>query len=257
MDILKFVSAVLLALWLGCSAHSAYAARVPMDWSYTLRVLQLMYGDWYDESGAKVLTIYDDRINGCQVLDGYSFAGGTSDGMGVFDVREAAGIRELQLEWKLHRRPDDSLVMDSTQTLHRRTPYYYESVGGLYLGMSKRAVIELIGSPTHIITEDSPLQLGREVYSNGLYKNSWYYRDQGLIVTFSDDFINRIILLKYSPLRFDKSGINCANTPDEIGAAYLMNGFLPWPTGDFEVSYPIGYAEYISFGKDMSKIMLS
>lgn len=230
----------------------AFAVTNKMDWIYVQKALSLMQGDWYDDSGVKVITINDKYINDCEVLSAYDFAGGSRFAVGVFRIQESTGVRDIRIEWNISRTSADHITINDNQTLHKTQSYFYESIGGFHLGMSSAIAEERLGKPTRILTTNNPLKIGSHVYPSG-----WYYQNKGLIITFNSKSIDRIILLKQSRLTFDKSGLNCSNTPEAFADAYSMSRIPPWPSADFNGVYSIGHGEFISFGKNMDNIMLT
>lgn len=108
MTFKKFFSSVALTVCLaiGISLYMApqvYASR--MDDRFTYSTLDKMAGDWYNSNGDLVLSISDGYINGCQVLGGYDFAGGTNIARGKFLITEADGNRYLFMIWDLCNTP--------------------------------------------------------------------------------------------------------------------------------------------------------
>ena len=222
-----------------------------MEWEYVSNALQLIQGDWYDDNGTKVVTIYDKYINGCEVLSAYDFAGGGGFAVGIFRIQESTGERDIRIEWNIRRTPADYITVNDNQMLHKTQNYFFESIGGFHLGMSAASVEQKIGRPTRILTSKNPLRIGNDIHDRG-----WYYQDKGIIVTFNSKSIDCIILLKQSKLHFEKSGLNCLNTPEAFAKAYFMSCIPPWPSQDSGV-YSIGHGEFISFGKNMDSIWLT
>lgn len=248
----KLICGILLALLFNFNCNPVHAVTHQMEWPYILKALQLMAGDWYDDSGIKVITVNDKYINSCEVLSAYDFAGSSSYGAGIFHIQERTGIREMRIEWHVNGSPADYITIDDAQMLHRTLPYYHESIGGFHLGMSTGAVEAKFGPPTRILTQNKPMRIGKDVYRTG-----WYYKDKGIIITFNSKSIDRITLLKQSRLHLSKSGLNCSNPPEAFAKAYAMTRTPPWPSSDFNGVYAIGHGEYIVFGKDMNNIMLT
>ena len=246
------VVAMLMIVLNTIGIQSASAVTNQMEWNYVQKALNYMQGDWYNDSGEKVITIHDKYINGCEVVSAFDFAGGSSFAVGVFRIQESTGVRELRIEWNISNTPTDYITINDEQTLHKTQNYYFESIGGFHLWMSSRAVEQKIGKPDRILTPDNPLWIGSDKYSNG-----WYYQNKGIIVGFNSKSIDSIVLLKQSKLTFDRSGLNCSNTPEAFARAYAMKRIPPWPNSDWNGAWGIGYGEYIFFGKNMANITLS
>lgn len=129
------------------SALTIKAAQVPLD--SVIRASQKVAGDWYDASGNKVLSISNGYINGCRIVDGADFVGGYP-GAGVFIIQEAQGRKAIHLQW-LGNGEHKTLIMNKKDQLtNQLQKEHYESVHGVYLGMNRQAVIDLLGTPSSI-----------------------------------------------------------------------------------------------------------
>lgn len=216
-----------------------------------MSVLNKMQGEWYDDSGNVVLRIYNGYINGCKVVAGYDFVGSGTLGSGKVSILESTGERGLYLEWGLRGNKDtDYINLNDTQLLHRTNKVsYYESIAGVYLGMTADKIKAKLGNPTY--TGDLNQYLGGHWHLYG-----WYYEKQGILITFNAHSIDRIILLKNSKQTLFHSGLNCSNTAMEFAQTYNLNRIPEIDYAD-HISYNIGHGEYLSFGAHMDYIMLS
>ena len=226
------------------------AEALQMEQKYVSKVLNLMDGDWYDAAGNRVLQIHDGYINGCQVLAAYDFAGGSSNGAGRFDILESTGSRILYLTWDIHHSDKDSIKLNDSQMLHRTARLSFnESIAGIHLGMTSDEVTTTLGAPTQM------RNLTPYVNTYG-----WYYEPLRIAVTFDADTVDRIILMKGSPVTLQRSWLNCTNDPYEFAQAYQMKR-VPKINYDDRYSgsgcYAIGDEEYLSFGNRMDYIMLT
>ena len=128
--------------------------------------LNRVQGNWYDHKGNLVLSIHNGYINGCKVINEYNAVGG-DPGSCTFRIVENAGYRDINLSWHgydIHR----MVTMDNDKTLYSTSkPQYFESIGGIYLGMNKDDLLYLYGKPSKIKT-----------YNYG--RTDWIYSKLGL-----------------------------------------------------------------------------
>lgn len=220
---------------------------------YVIKILSRMQGAWFNDNGENVLTITQTTINGHEVEVIYNVAGGSSCAIGTFKLQVPTGGRDIRIAWHIKNFPSDYLIVNDEQMLHKTKEYFYESIGGVHLGMSVDNVIKSINKPTRILTENNPL------YDNddNSYNNGWYYADKGIIITFAGNGVDRIILLGTSRLRFNRSLLNCNNLLSDFAREYSMDKIPQWPNEDYDGVYAIGNGEYLSFGKNMKDIMLT
>ena len=200
--------------------------------------LKAREGKWYDhDTGKLILDIKDGKINGLPVISG-EYAGGASasNGCGKYIVNENGQNIVLNLTingWAggLHK----CMTVNGAITLFPTPqPQYYESVNGVYLGMTEKALLKAWGKPTRKM------------------EKSWYYKKQGVVVRFDAGAIDRIDLLKESPLSFDKSGLNCSSLDEEFEAFYGFSSsykFWPYNASDTNICTAIGQGEYMFSGE--------
>lgn len=114
-----FLTAFILSLaFVGGTIQTSPVQAQTMAYQYVSNAVNKMAGDWYDSQGNLVLSIADGYINGCQVVAGYDFAGGSSNAVGVFRILEDAGYRNIKIQWSIHNSQQDHLVFNGT-TLYR------------------------------------------------------------------------------------------------------------------------------------------
>ena len=93
-------------------------------------------GDWYNTKGDLVLTVEGAAINGSAVTDIEDYTDGYPR-KGKFTIREQAGDRVMSLDLMGHK-SHQYLIMDNTTPLRRSIHGdHYESIGGVYLGMTQ------------------------------------------------------------------------------------------------------------------------
>lgn len=172
------------------SALTIKAAQVPLD--SVIRASQKVAGDWYDASGNKVLSISNGYINGCRIVDGADFVGGYP-GAGVFIIQEAQGRKAIHLQW-LGNGEHKTLIMNKKDQLtNQLQKEHYESVHGVYLGMNRQAVIDLLGTPSSI----------EKMYS----RETLIYTNLGLKIVTEHNMVT-VITLTGKDARFAKSGLS-------------------------------------------------
>lgn len=124
--------------------------------------LKHFVGDWYDSQGNLVLQIGDDyTINGYKVLNLYC------DGeYWGFKAQTSNYQRDIVYfyNYSCSSNPNANSYHDLIshgKFLHRdKIPRHYESIGGIYLGMSQDDVLKLYGAPSEKILRDEIGQLG-------------------------------------------------------------------------------------------------
>ena len=142
----KFMLGVVFSALSLFSVSTVDAYQMSLD--SVIHASQKIVGDWYDTNGNKVLTISNGYINGCPIVDGADFVGGYP-GAGVFIIQEAQGRKAIHLEW-MGVGNHKSLIMNKTTQLNNGSQEHYESVHGVYLGMTKEAVYNLLGKPSSV-----------------------------------------------------------------------------------------------------------
>lgn len=199
--------------------------------------LKAREGKWYDhDTGKLILEIKDGKINGLPVISG-EYAGGASpsNGCGKYIVKENGQNIVLNLTVGLAGGLHKCMIVNGAITLFPTPqPQYYESVNGVYLGMTEKALIKAWGKPTRKM------------------ERRWYYKKQGVVVRFDAGAIDRIDLLLESPLSFDKSGLNCSSLDEEFEAFYGFSSsykFWPFNDSDTNIRTDIGRGEYMFSGE--------
>jgi hypothetical protein len=112
----KFKVIMIITVLLVLAFSTAQASQ--MNQSTVINVLNKIQGDWYDPGDNLILSINDDYINDCKVVGGYDFAGGSSNGVGIFRIAESAGYRNLKIELHCGQGVAASLIFNG-ETLHQ------------------------------------------------------------------------------------------------------------------------------------------
>ena len=212
------------------------AAQMPID--SVIRTSQKFAGDWYDTNGNKVLSISNGYINGCRIVDGTDFVG-DYPGLGVFIIQEKQGRRAIHLEW-LGFDEHKTLIMNKKDQLTSKLPKeHYESVHGVYLGMSRQQVIDLLGIPNFI----------DKIYGREILK----YTDLGFQIRTEYNMVTEITLTGKGA-HLDKSGLGIDSSMVDYYNFYQFNKMPSEFSKDkFQGPFSIGHGEYIFFnGKEVS-----
>ena len=198
-----------------------------------IRTSQKVAGDWYDANGNKVLSISNGYINGCRIVDGTDFVGGYP-GAGVFIIQEAQGRKAIHLQW-LGNGEHKTLIMNKKDQLTSRLQKeHYESVNGVYLGMTQQAVIDLLGTPNSI----------EKMYNREILK----YTDLGFNVVTEHNMVT-VITLTGKSAHFEKSGLSIDSSMLDYYNFYQFSRMPSELSKDkYQSSFSIGHGEYIFFG---------
>lgn len=197
--------------------------------------LNRLAGNWYDSKGKLVLSIGNDgKINGhpvssihlnttfrlvffgpavwvCRVATNGSYTNIIIDDGGLDDHRM------MIYNGKFALRKD-------------KVQKYYESVGGIYLGMDKDQVVSLYGTPSKTET------VRQYEY--------WTYNNEGFKLTFVGNVVTCITFYKNGNRRFDKSGLSALDTLETYQNFYGAEHFTSSRT------LLIGHGEGISVDKN-------
>lgn len=242
----KFLPAALIAFVVAFATHcSANEVNFVTD-------LKSMVGNWYDSKGNLVLTVGSDySINGCKVvalyLNTHYTPIFTPQSVAVYTckIHDGHGIKEIHLDY--HSMPPgflstpdyhEMIVLNGKTALRRtKEPRYFESVGGIYLGMSKDDVLKLYGQPSSIINRDHYV--------------TWKYARQKFDVAFAADIVDTITIYTGGDRRFDWSGLSANNTEYDFKRKYTIR------QGQVSSLWIIGYGESIRLSKDSVTLSIS
>ena len=179
--------------------------------------LKSVVGNWYDTKGNVALTISSDyKLNGCQVmnlnLDGDAL-------VGTFEITYRDGNQNKFIEfWDLSSIYEEPyykfLIMNpgsSNSYVLRKTknPQYFESVGGIYLGMSESEVLRLYGAPSN-----------KEHYNRFWIDWIWKYNNLGLEVVIYGGIVTEIKIYGYGDRKFDRTGLSAKSSDSEFARKY-------------------------------------
>ena len=244
----KSLLSIFLGLFLLCFSSVA-GADLPPDY-YMNKYLPRLQGTWYDTQGKPAFTFAGRTLNGCPIVGVSNAAGGGEDIGFTLRIAEKTGYRDLRLSFEnLETDPKAyHQTMYTGNRAYRRTPrlQYYESVGGLALGMTEQEVEQKYGKPDTLLTATESA------------RTKWIYTKLGLELEFRrGKILEAIRIYGTGDRRFDRSGFNCANT---LAAYKQQYGFKRQLTGtkqDLEGAYGIGHNEYLWFNDYPNSITLS
>lgn len=214
----------------------------PGEMYYIMHELNRMQGTWYDTNGKEAYVFSNGYVNGNKITNLYDLAGGSSDFGCKLDVI-VGGISET---WKLsftnlrNGPAEYHQYMDINGASYRRTPAerYFESVGGIYLGMPIEQVKALYGQPT--ITKD-----------NGHGMCDLGYANLGMELDIRNNIVTQITIYSYGDRAFDRTGLTAKSSPSEFARAYGMSR----TPGQF--ASKIGNNEYIWIRSNYQSATLS
>lgn len=197
----------------------AFSTNICFARSVSVTELEDFFGNWYDSKGNLVLTISSDyRINGCIILS-VDF-----DGTDYFTVKivEDNGYKDIILggfgnlvcEDFIPNAYHRMLEVDREFVLRdSKQKKYFESVGGIYLGMDKDQVRSLYGQPSSINS--------RNWNNSSVEKDSvWEYNNEHFSVFFECGVVTSIKVYNNSKKRFDWSGLNANNSKYDFERKY-------------------------------------
>ena len=201
--------------------------------SVPVTYLKDIVGNWYDTKGNLVLTISSDyKVNNCQVL--YLGLYGESVAMYKIRINEGSNYRDIELLHSGSSYHEYIFVNWNSSNGYalRKTknPQYFESVGGIYLGMDKSEVLKLYGQPSKIESYDR--------------RQNWKYNNDLFEVNFDCNIVTEIKIYPYGTRKFDRTGISAK---DDF--KYILKKYNAKP---MESVYTIGYGETIRKSYDGS-----
>lgn len=215
----------------------------------TVTKIKNLVGTWYDMNGNQTLTISSDySINGCKILDFQEYGGDANNY--IFDVKifENGGFRDIKIEhWRCIYAKNFSeedfheMIFIDRKFLYTKTKKqrYFESVGGIYLGMTKNQVLKILGNPT-----------STENISDLRNNFRFTYKNEGLEIHFDGGVVENIRIFDYGNKKFDKSGLSARDSIETYKNFYK-------PKVDTTVVNPaiyIGNGEEIVFSRNGDKV---
>lgn len=229
--------------------------------SMPLTSLDRIVGNWYDSKGNLSLTISEDyKINGCKVIAAYFYEyGDNHNGIDflpthsiaseVYRIIEQNGYRDIEIE-HYGSSYHEMLVVDAGKMILRKTKdqKYYESVGGIYLGMNKNQVLALYGSPS---SESRNIQYRYNARTKNTEKffseyggYTWKYDKEDFDVKIMGDMVISVKIYQNSNRHFDITGLSVRDLPETFKDKYDAKVFVRFNRLN------IGYGEEINFSRN-------
>lgn len=162
-----------------------------------------LLGPWENMAGEK-LNVSEQAVDQYKLVGIEQSVGGSDSGGMLLDMNIDGAVKKCTMGYKL--RPDYGVLTVNGQPYYRFSKAHYESINGLYLGMTARELEGMMGQPDFID--------GNPGY------NCWHYKNKGIEVNFFYELVTEIGITKKSGLKLERSGLG-GNAPlDAYGAAY-------------------------------------
>ena len=200
-------------------------------------------GDWYDTKGDLVLTVEGAAINGSAVTDIEDYTDGYPR-KGKFTIREQAGDRVMSLDLMGHK-SHQYLIMDNTTPLRRSIHGdHYESIGGVYLGMTQSDLEAAYGQADSTVPDQDTSRLIFDSHHMDVYLRA------GIVIG--------VRIYDGSDLKFEQSGLGSADTAAAYAKAYGWESTPAVPTDAAEISraYKLPQGEYLRFGQNFVQLSI-
>lgn len=200
-------------------------------------------GDWYNTQGNLVLTIEGAAINGSAVtaLEDYT------DGYprkGTCTIHEQAGNRAMTLDLMGHK-SHQYLIIDNTTPLRRSVNGdHYESIGGVYLGMTQADLESAYGQADSTVPDQDTSRLIFGSHHMDVYLRA------GIVIG--------VRIYDGSDLKFDKSGLGAADTVESYAQAYGWDTTPAVPEDGAAISraYKLPQGEYMRFAQHFVQLSI-
>ena len=211
----KFLSALIIFGVLIFSANCRAADYQSVDITY----LSDIVGSWYDADGELVLTISNDyKINDHEIVS-VGFVGDTSSMYKIIlkDDNEYKYVEVAHSGSEKNSEHEMLVVdwadMDNAFALRRtKNPRYFESIGGIYLGMNENEVLKLYGNPS-----------SKEHFNRFMKNWIWKYDGIGLEVSVYGEIVTEIKISPYGNRLFDGSGLSAKSSQNDFVHKYNTN----------------------------------
>lgn len=200
-------------------------------------------GDWYNTKGDLVLTVEGAAINGSAVTDIEDYTDGYPR-KGKFTIREQAGDRVMSLDLMGHK-SHQYLIMDNTTPLRRSIHGdHYESIGGVYLGMTQSDLEAAYGQADSTVPDQDTSRLIFDSHHMDVYLRA------GIVIG--------VRIYDGSDLKFEQSGLGSADTAAAYAKAYGWESTPAVPTDAAEISraYKLPQGEYLRFGQNFVQLSI-
>lgn len=179
--------------------------------SVTINDLKYFIGDWYDTKGNLVLSITNNyKLNGFTIIELQCSKGSAPPSPIYYKITidEGNKYKTLEIQTEGWQNGRCKFIFMNPNTYNEiglrctKNPSYFESIGGIYLGMDKYDVLKLYGQPSK--TD----------------KNSFTYEKQGFSVGIKGNIVTSIVIYTYGDRRFDWSGLSARNSKADFHKKY-------------------------------------
>lgn len=227
-----FVMSILIAVMMipAMTCHATNYSRPISD-------VDEFVGTWYDVNGNVALTIGSDySINGCKILSVYYGSGNEKyiafvDTPLMIRINEGNRTRDICIDGS-YEQINKIIIVDGKMGLHRnKNIQHFESIGGIYLGMSQNQVLSLYGNPSS------------KVKNYGCV-TTWKYSKDGFDVKFAADVVMSIKIYPSGNRKFDWSGLSARNSLNDFKYKYNAS------TRNRRVYLRIGHGEAIGYSNE-------
>lgn len=167
---------------------------------------QGILGQWENMAGEK-LNVTEQGVEQYKLVGIEKTVGGSESGGMLLDMDIEGTVKKCTMGYKL--RPNFAILAVNGQPYYRFSKAHYESISGIYLGMTAKELEALMGKPD--------LVDGNPGY------NRWLYQSKGLEINFYYDLVTEIGVTKKSGLKFDLSGLGGDAPIEAYGIAYKDN----------------------------------
>ena len=135
------------------------------------------------------------------------------------------------------------LIVDDKMPLRRSVqPEYNESIGGIYIGMTK-ADLEAAYQQPNTVKEDQGME-------------RWAYDAHYMDVYLQGGIVMAIRMYRGSDLKFDKSGLTVDSTAETYAQTYGLGSAptIPTEAGVVSPAYKLPQGEYLRFGENFVQL---
>ncbi len=232
---------LLLVLVTGGVGMAAEVAAPRETDAITAQLLKKISGSWYYTNGNEALVITPTTISGAVVEGGYGFVGG-DPGSCLFRVNSPDGIvSELRIGWHFASADNSHQYLFLNGRPLRRSweAHYSESIGGVFLGMSREEVFRVLGQPTRENKVTKVLD----------------YDKKGLQLGLDNGIVYNITVSAASELNFENSNLKATASLEDFQKRY---GLAKLPVaGNDGGPNRIADGEYLWFTNYPQSVMLS
>lgn len=184
-------------------------------YSVSITDLREIVGNWYNVEGDLILTISSDyKLDGNEITAvGYTGDAGGAGYQIFFD--EDGESKYIEVWFTGSENSEHQILLanglnDDNFALRRtKNPQYFESIGGIYLGMDQDEVLNTYGTPS-----------STENFDRVMKEWIWKYTNLGLEVSVYAGIVTEIKIYGYGDRKFDRSGLSARSSKSEFENKY-------------------------------------